>query len=222
MLPDRALLAAIAARYHECGHFAASYVAAKLRYDPLTQMLVSLGASEPFGQVVDAGCGRGQFSCLMLQAGLANTVIGIDVNRHLLDQARHAQRGLSFEARLQDLAVQPALPPGDSIMLLDVLYQMRPLAQGALLDAAAAAARRTIIVRTPDPALGFLAWTTHIMEVVARRFWPHSGAEVHAQPVEWIARRLNRAGFSVAVAPCRAGTPFSNVLLIAKRKNVAE
>lgn len=222
MLTDGALLGRIAARYRECGHFAASYVAAKLRYDPLTPMLVRLGASEPFGQVVDAGCGRGQFSCLVLEAGLANHVIGVDVNRHLLEQARLAQRDLSFEARLQDLAVQPALPAGDTVMLLDVLYQMRPSAQGALLDAAAAAARRMIVVRTADPDLGVRAWMTNIMELAARRFWPHSGREVHAQSVEWIANRLIRAGFSVAVAPCRAGTPFSNVLLVAKRTSMRE
>jgi SAM-dependent methyltransferase len=212
-----ALRARVAGRYAGCGKFATHYVAGKLRHDPLARSLLALGSAEPFGDVADLGCGRGQFAGLLLEAGLARTVIGLETSPALLGQARQALRGLRFAARAQDLAADPAVPPADTVLLLDVLYQLPTEAQGLLLDAAAGAARHQVIVRTADPAQGLRAWLTRTLERAARRLWPHAGAMVNAQPVGWIAGRLAAAGLSVSIAPCRAGTPFANVLLTARR-----
>lgn len=211
------LLVQVAARYRDCGQFAAHYVAGKLRHDPLTGALLALGTAEGLGEVADLGCGRGQFAALLLEAGLARRVVGLEASARLLEQARHALHGLCFDGRLQDLSVNPVVPKADTVLLLDVLYQLPTAAQARLLDAAARSARRQVVIRTADPAQGCRAWLTWMLEQAGRWAWPHSGAEVNAQPIGWIADRLDRAGWSVRVAPCWAGTPFSNVMLTAWR-----
>ncbi len=216
-----ALLARIAARYRGCGRFAAHYVAGKLRHDPLTGALLALGAREELGEVADLGCGRGQFAALLLEAGLARSVVGLDVNARLLRQARRALRGLSFQGCVQDLTADPAVPQADTVLLLDVLYQLPTAAQVRLLEAAARSARRQMVIRTADPAQGGRAWLTRLLERAGRRIWPHAGAAVNAQPVGWMIERLRGAGWSVRVAPCWAGTPFGNVLLTARRDGAA-
>lgn len=220
-MPGRAaLLLRVAARYRGCGRFAAHYVAGKLRHDPLTDALLALGTDEGLGEVADLGCGRGQFAALLLEAGLARRVVGLDASARLLAQARRALHGLCFEGRLQDLAADPAVPPADTVLLLDVLYQLPTAAQARLLDAAARSARRQVVIRSADPAEGGRAWLTRMLERAGRRAWPHSGTVVNARPIGWIADRLGGAGWSVRIAPCWAGTPFSNVLLTAQRAGV--
>ncbi len=210
----------IAARYRGCGRFATHYVAGKLRFDPLTGALLALGRADGLGEVADLGCGRGQFAALLLEAGLARRVVGLDASARLLEQARHALRGLCFEGRLQDLSTNAAIPPADTVLLLDVLYQLPTAAQARVLDAVARAARRQVVIRTADPAQGGRAWLTLMLEQAGRRTWPHAGAVVNARPISWIAGRLSEAGWSVQVAPCWAGTPFSNVLLTARRDGI--
>ena len=216
-----ALLVRVAARYRGCGPFAAHYVAGKLRHDPLTGALLALGMAGALGEVVDLGCGRGQFAALLLEAGLARRVVGLDASARLLAQAHRALHGLCFEGRLQDLSADPVVPKADTVLLLDVLYQLPTPAQARLLDAVARSARRQVVIRTADPAQGGRARLTRMLEQAGRRAWPHAGAVVNAQPIGWIADRLDQAGCSVRVAPCWAGTPFSNVLLTAQRQDVA-
>ncbi len=217
-MADRAaLLAQVAGRYRGSGRFAAHYVAGKLRHDPLTGVLLALGAAEELGEVVDLGCGRGQFAGLLLQAGLARRVVGLDANARLLEQARRALHDLRYEGRVQDLGADAVVPEADTVLLFDVLYQLPTAAQARLLHAAARSARRQVLIRTADPAQGRRAWLTRMLERSGRRVWPHAGAVVNARPVGWIAGQLESAGWSVQVAPCWAGTPFGNVLLTARR-----
>jgi SAM-dependent methyltransferase len=215
-----ALLTRVASRYRGCGRFAAHYVAGKLRHDPLTGALLALAAEGPgdgFGAVADLGCGRGQFAALLLEAGLARSVVGLDASPRLLAQARDALHGLGFAGRLQDLAADAAVPQADTVLILDVLYQLPTAAQARLLQAACRSARRLVVIRTADPAQGGRAWLTRRLEQAGLRLWPHAGAMVNARPIDWIAGHLAAAGWLVRVAPCWAGTPFGNVLLTARR-----
>ncbi|MGH7122505.1 MAG: class I SAM-dependent methyltransferase [Acetobacteraceae bacterium] len=221
-LDERAqLVGEIAARYYGQGRFARHYVAGKLRHDPLSGVLLTLGVAEAFGEVADIGCGRGQFAGLLLAAGVASRVIGVDGNARLLADAGRALRGLRFTAHLQDLAADSSLPQADTVLLVDVLYQLPVIAQAALLDSAARSARSRVLLRTADPGQGWRSGFTRVLETCGRRIWPHSGGMVNPQAVGWIAERLTRSGFSVAITPCSAGTPFCNVLLMARRSAAA-
>ena len=206
-----------ASRYRDAGRFARTYVAMKLRLDPVYADLLALTAGERFGDVVDVGCGRGQLGVLLLEAGGATSVLGLDWNDAHLRQGEKAAEGLAFRAARQDLMRDASVPAADTVVLVDVLYQLDTAAQARLLRAAAAGARGRVLVRTADPARGLRSAVTHGLEVLGRRTWPHAGARVNARPVDEIAAVLAASGLAVELAPCWRGTPFANVLLVARR-----
>lgn len=212
------LLESVATRYRGCGRFAFHYVRGKLRHDPLTAALLTLARAEPLGQVTDLGCGRGQFAALLLQAGLAESVCGLERRTALLDQARRAMRDLAFVGRTRDFLIDSVVPAADTVLLFDVLYQLDDDAQHRLLRSAATAARRRMLIRTADPHRHWRTLLTRLLERAGRRVWPHAGRQVNALPVPIIAAALRDCGFVVRVEPCWAGTPFSNVLLVAEAK----
>ena len=224
--PDQALAADLRAsvplRYRAAGRFARHYVASKLRHDPLLPALLRLAQVEHFGDIVDVGCGRGQFSAALLQAGLARAAIGLDCRATFLAQARHAMGDLPFQARMRDLSANPHVPDGDTILLIDILYQLETSAQHALLLGAAAACRKRLIIRTADPNSGVRSTVTRWLERAGRRIWPHAGATVNARGIGEITETISSRGFVCSVTPCWFGTVFSNVLIVAERKRREE
>jgi SAM-dependent methyltransferase len=203
-------------RYRNCGRFAHSYVAAKLHRDPVNREILTLAKKEAFGDVVDIGCGRGQLGVALLEAGLAQSVVSLDRHAGLVEQARRAAAGLAFSAVVQDLAVCQDVPSAMTVLLIDVLYQLEPPVQMALLHAAVRASRQRIIIRTLDPDLGIRSSLTVWLERLLRGVSPHSGRHVAACPVSCIVRVLNEAGFITSVVPCWQGTPFANVLIVGR------
>lgn len=210
------LFASVARRYAGCGIGARRYVSAKLRRDPVHRDVLDIGRRLDFGDVLDVGCGRGQLSVALLAAELARSVVGLDRSAAHLDQARRAAEGLAFTARVQDFARDAGLPVSDTVLMVDVLYQLTPAAQIALLRNAARAARRLVLIRTLDPERGLRSAITLAFERAARRLSPHSGAHVSPLPIACLADILGEEGFAIAVAPCWRGTPTSNVLLSAR------
>ena len=208
----------MAARYASCGRIARGYVAGKLRRDPVHRAVLALAAREAFGTVVDLGCGRGQLGVALLLAGRAEAVLGIDLPGPRLAQAAEAGAALGLRTEARNLAEDPAVPPADTVLIVDVLYQLPTAAQHALLVAAARAARVRVLVRTLDPARGLRASLTLGLERSLRRLSPHSGATVNPCPVAALAGVLEAEGFAVSLAPCWQGTPFANVLLSARRR----
>jgi SAM-dependent methyltransferase len=204
-------------RYRGGDRFTQYYVAAKLRLDPIYADLMKVAAREPFGDVVDIGCGRAQLGALLLEAGVATSVIGLDWNDAQLHLGETATCGLALRLQRQDLTQDVSLPASDTVVLVDVLYQLDTAAQGRLLRAAAASARRRVLIRTADPAQGLRSMVTRGLEVLGRRAWPNAGASVNARPIVEITGVLTRCGFAVERAPCWRGTPFANVLLVARR-----
>ncbi len=213
-----AALARTAARYRATDRFSRHYVAAKLRRDPVYAALLALATEAPLGEVLDLGCGRGQVALALLEAGLASAVQGFDWPGEALTAAARAGTGLPFRAVPADLATLAVLPAADTVLFIDVLYQIEESAQARLLALAAAAARRRVLVRTLDPGHGARSSFTLALELLGRRFWPNTGETVRPVPPRAIAAQLEAAGFTVTISPCWRGTPFANVLLDARRE----
>lgn len=211
------VLVRTAQRYVSGRRFARHYVASKLRTDPVHEAVLALAAAEPFGDVLDVGCGRGQLGIALLEAGSARAVTGLDWAGGALDDARRAGAGLAFTAHAQDLATDDRIPPCDTALVIDVLYILRQVQALRLLAAVAQATRHRVLVRTLDPALGWRSRVHLALERLGRPVWPHAGAVVDPAPVPALTEILTQAGFAVAVTPCWAGTPFANVLLTARR-----
>ena len=138
--------------------------------------------------------------------------------RHSSNRRERQNQQQGYSTRIQDLAADQTIPPADTVLLIDVLYQLDTLAQRNLLAESARSARRMIVIRTADPRAGFRSMITSALERLFRRVWPHSGAAVNALPPMGMQRLLEQHGFQCTITPCRAGTPFSNVLLIARRR----
>ena len=212
-----AVLGRVARRYAGGGRFTRHYVAGKLRGDPVHEAVLRRAGPDGYGDVLDLGCGRGQLGVALLEAGLARSVLGLDWNPAPLDAARRAAAGLAFRAEPRDVARPTPLPRADTVLLVDVLYQLAPAAQDALLREAARAARGRVLIRTLDPDRGWRSAFTLGLERLGRRVWPNSGAHVAPRPVPALLDVLAREGFAATVEPCWRGTPFANVLVVGRR-----
>lgn len=213
-----AILARTAARYRNCGRFTRHYVASKLKRDPIHGVLLELAQAGSFGEVVDIGCGRGQMTVALLEAGLASSAIALDWAGASLADLRHAGAGLPITTVARDLSQDFRVPAGDTVLIIDVLYTMAGAAALNLLDAAADAARDRVLVRSLDASAGWRGRFAVTLERLARPFWPHSGARVDPLPPAALGAALERRGFRTRMLPCWGKTPFANVLIIAERE----
>jgi len=211
-----ALIQDVSGRYAAASRYTQGYVRSKLRWDPATAAILELAAKQPFGHVVDLGCGRGQLALALLVSCGAQRVTGLDSDAPRLREARHAAKGLPARFDLTDLTVA-SIPEGNTILLVDVLYQLPLRAQFRLLESAAAAARQRLVIRTFDPHLGWRSRVGYAAEVVNRALRRDQGASIQPMPLPQLSARLAAQGFQVTVHPCWAGTPLPNVLVVAER-----
>lgn len=210
-----ALTSAVVARYAASPRFARGYVAGKLRHDPASAAILQAGAARHLGAVVDLGCGCGQLGIALLLAGVATSAIGLERDPAKLAEATRAAYGLPARFIAADLAVAEP-PSGDTLLLIDVLYQMPEAAQHRLLRLAAAAARRRVLIRAFDPGLGWRSAVGLAMERAGRAL-RRDGAAIRPLPLPAITGPLRAAGFTVSVVPCWGRTPLPNVLVVAER-----
>jgi uncharacterized protein (DUF2062 family)/SAM-dependent methyltransferase len=208
----------VASRYAESGSKPAYYyVRSKLAGDPIARRVADLGALEDLGVVIDAGCGRGQLGVLLLEQKLAERVMGFDWDAKKVEFATRAASGLAASFRAGDLR-EPLAEPGDTALLVDVLHYLETDEQRTVLQNVARAARRTVIVRELDPDRGWRSKVTRLQEGLTTGAGYNRGARVNVRPIAELAGVLEAEGFSVEVTPCWGSTPFSNVLLVARRK----
>ncbi len=112
------------------------------------------------------------------------------------------------------------LPPGDVVVLMDVLHYLEPEAQERLLAriAQALGPGGLFLTRVGDPAAGFAAALTWVVDqavAIARGQGLH---RFHRRTIpEWTAA-LERHGFAVAAEPMNGEVPFANVLLVGRKR----
>ena len=204
------MFARVARRYRCCGRIAYGYVKGKLSYDPVHRDVLALAQEEQLGNVLDLGSGRGQLGVALLEAGLANSVVGIDRRTRHLEQACHAACGLPYYAIAQDLTLPLPVPQANTVLLIDLLYQLADDAQHAVLLAACGAAQDCIVIRTLDPDRGARSRLTVGVERLMRPVSPHSGALVNPWKAARLLAMLKERGFAASIKPCWGRTPFAN------------
>jgi 2-polyprenyl-3-methyl-5-hydroxy-6-metoxy-1,4-benzoquinol methylase len=192
------------------------YVAAKLRSDPSTAAILGLA---PLGDVLDVGCGRGQLAVVLLEAGAASRVRGIDWDERKVEVARRAAEGLDAVFERADARELPAAQV-DTVLLVDVLHYFDEPAQDAVLRRAAACVRPGGRLVLRDGTLGE-GWRSSLLvaaERIGTRLGVNRGERVVFRDVERdVAPLLEREGLRCSLAPCGQRTPFANVLLVASR-----
>lgn len=207
-LPER-----LAARYR--GRFARNFVRGKIARDPAVPAVLARG---PHGHVLDLGCGRGQFSLALLLTGAADRATGYDIDAAKIALAQQAAGELPARFAVADLA-ETEIPPCDTVLLVDVLLQIPPAGQDALLGRIVAARPRRVLIRAFDPDAGWRAAFGFAMERVRRLLGGDLGLRgaLAPRPVAEITQPFAAAGYRVEVAPCWSGTPLPNVLVLAER-----
>jgi SAM-dependent methyltransferase len=228
----RSLVDAASLPYRHAGPFAWHFARGKLRMDPVFRHLIGNGMVAPNARVLDIGCGQGLLASLLQVAAeraergnwpsswaaapTGAAVTGIDLMPKDIDRARAAlgstARFVCGDMRSTDF------PANDTTVILDVLHYISVAEQDAVLARVRASLSPAglLLLRVGDAQarLGFVIsqWVDRVVTFVrGHRVMPQFGRPLP----EWIAR-LKALGFDVQSRPMSQGTPFANVLLVAR------
>jgi SAM-dependent methyltransferase len=199
------------------------HIRGKLLADPAGMLIAELAGDAPaaLGAVLDIGAGRGQLALLLLELGRAREVRGVDWDRQKIEAGSRAalvQGPLCASFSVGDAREAP-FSPADTVLLIDLLHYFRPAEQDAILDRAAAAVLPggRLLVREADPARGLRSWATWLEEGVFTLLRVNRGERVRFRPAVEIVQRLESSGLACETLRAWGKTPFSNVLVVARR-----
>jgi len=227
----RTLARRAARRYESSGRYAHRFAYVKLTRDPVYRHMLAGGLIGPGARVLDLGCGQGLVAAIYAAArerhGAGDwpagwpapqlgRLQGIDLAPRDIERARAAE---CADAEYTCADIRSAVfAPADAVVLLDVLHYMDHAAQDEVLDRVRAAlgAGGVLLLRVADASnsLRFritMAADHFTMTLRGLRF-----GRYHCRPVAEWERRLARSGFRTEAQPMSAGTPFANVLLVAR------
>lgn len=222
--------------YRNAGKFATHFARGKLTGDPVFREILARGLIAPNTHVLDIGCGQGLLSAWLLAAdSLAShpawppgwrtapravTVRGIelmpaDVLRAAKALSAHQAR---FKFEVGDMCTTP-LEKANTAVILDVLHYVPYAAQEDVLQRVfdALMPEGLLILRIGDAAGGFGFKVSNWVDHVVTQARGHSLSRLYCKPVsEWL-NQLTGLGFDVEAKPMSQGTPFANVLLLARK-----
>ena len=229
----KALLDAAARPYFGSNAPAWRFARNKLRFDPVFFTLLQRGCLPDRGTLLDLGCGQGLLLALLVAARdqfrcgqwppawppppLNLILQGIELDP---DRASLAQRVLVNQAQVTRHDIRDAvLPPCSAVVLLDVLMYLEERDQLRVLEKAAAALGPggLLLVREADAGAGFAfrvtRWSERLLEILRGRLRDRLH---YRSAIQW-AGLLESLGFSVGVESMSAGTPFANMLFVARK-----
>ena len=214
----RALARRAAARYPPRDRYARHFAYGKLTRDPVFEHLLESGWIPHDSRILDVGCGQGLIAALLAAEGRHGRwrYRGIDASARDIERARYAA-GPAGELVMGDLR-STAFGEADVIVMLDVLHYVEPEAQSAALRQAreALAGGGTLLLRMADAGRGLSFRITTALDLAASRMRGQRVKRLHHVPLDERRRELESHGFRVEVAPMSKGTPFANVLLVAR------
>ena len=233
----RTLVDHAAAPYRRAGKFAWHFARGKLGGDPAFAALLSQGLLAGREQILDIGCGQGLLTAWVLAAQDAAhagqwpaqwppaphpaKVRGIEL---MPQDVRRAEAALSTElgsgrARF-DVADMCCADFGraDAVVILDVLHYIPVPAQDDVLRRVRAALTPggVLVLRIGDAGAGLPFKISNWVDRVATGLRGHRIRRFHCRTLAQWQHALSLLGFTVQAQPMSAGTPFANVMLVAR------
>ena len=232
------LLASAAQPYRQAGRYAWHFARGKLGGDPAFAALLQRGLLSGRSNVLDIGCGQGLLTAWLLAAADAQArgqwpaawpaaprpshVRGIELMQHDVDRAEAALRPAVDAGQASFLAADMCRADFgealDAVVILDVLHYV-PLAaqQDVLLRVRAALAPGgVLLLRVGDAAAGLPFRISNWVDFLVTTLRGHRLGRLYCRPLgEW-EQLLATLGFRVEAQPMSQGTPFANVLLVAR------
>lgn len=234
MRPDiRPLFEAATRPYAGAGRYAWHFARGKLRHDPVFFALMRRGLLPDRGTLLDLGCGQGILLALLTAAKeqylagawprdwpappLHLALRGLDLRKDRVETARQAL-GSGAQVTHGD-ARGLELQPSSVIVILDVMLYLEEAEQQLLLDRAAAALEPggLLLLREADADAGVPFQVTKWIERVSMALRGDFRQALHYRgAIEWVAELAER-GLAAGAEPMSEGTPFGNVLVVARK-----
>ncbi|MDC3952670.1 DUF2062 domain-containing protein [Polyangium jinanense] len=203
------------------------YVRIKLSLDPVARLIADIEGTRDgaLGDVLDIGTGRGQLPILLLELGRASRAHGLDWDEAKIEAARRAAatRPEGSVPAAATFAREDArrfeATPADTVLLIDLLHYFTIEEQDAILGCAADHVKPggRLLVREADTERGFRSFATLLEEKIFTAVRFNRGERVRFRPAQSIAALLEARGFHCEILPAWGSTPFSNVLIVARR-----
>jgi SAM-dependent methyltransferase len=228
----KVLLAQAARPYRHAGHFAYRFARGKLRHDPIFRAILEQGLLRGQPRILDLGCGQGLLAAWLHAAAqcyqrgawprrwppppVPRSMRGIELKQRDVVRARRGL-GTACEVTQGDIRDAP-LGGADAVILLDVLHYIPEAAQRDVLQRVRAAlpAGGLLLLRVSDADAGLRFHLTRWSDRVILLFRGHGLPRLHCRGLVRWRSLLRECGFESRPEPMSAGTPFANVLLIAR------
>ena len=228
----RALVDAASAPYRRAGGWPYHHARGKLSADPAFAAILRLGLLTQREHILDLGCGQGLLAAWLLAAhscyACGNwpaswpappapvSIRGIELDQKAITRARFAlaDRAEFVSGDIRETAFGSA----DALVILDVLHYMDYSAHGPLLARARAAlpAGGLLLLRVSDATAGFPFRVGRWVDRAVLLARGHGFARTYCRALTDWQRLLTECHFHTEAMPMSAGTPFANVLLIAR------
>ena len=209
----RALAREAAARYPAHDRFARHFAYGKLTGDPVFEFIAARRLIPDGARVLDLGAGQGLLGALLAGRVAAYRAIERDGR-----DARRAREALPDADVIEGDARSIAFGTADAIAIIDLLHYLDAASQLDVLARARAALAPggVLLLRVADAAPTWRFRMTIALDRLSTRLRGKGGGALHCRPLaEWI-RILESHGLPVEAIPMSAGTPFANVLLVAR------
>lgn len=218
--------------YRPAGRFAWHFARGKLSGDPMFAGLLEHGLIPQRARIVDIGCGQGLLASWLLAAQAMHkqgqwpthwhpapepaSIHGIELMPRDVERARRAL-GNAATFTVGDMC-KTDFGRADAVVILDVLHYVNIAAQNDVLRRVRDALQPdgTLILRVGDADGGLPFKFSVLVDHVVTFARGHRNSRLYCRPLSQWRAELQKLGFTVDTLPMNKGTPFANILLVAR------